>query len=277
MQRITLFLFGGAAEMTEEPHTPQDEILIAAAGPAMSMSLGIVFSMLAMTMIPEEFAMAPDTAPDFSSLSGPATVCMWVAAVNFVVAVFNLLPGFPMDGGRLLRAALWWSTDDYVHATRKAARVGVYLGWGVMGVAFWQLLNGQFGNGLWMMLIGWFITKLAGASATQLIMQQALHTFDVGSLMRTRFERVAPDVTVNDFVNDYLLRSSQKLSPVSGERADAGVVMLDDLNLPSTAQAMGMDRPVSEFMRSLSADDTLELDAVERSHSQYTMTDGVWR
>ena len=231
VERITLFLFGGIAQMTEEPRSPQDEFLIAAAGPAMSIVLGVAFSVVAMALLPLDFMTDGGTEVDFSKLSAPATVCLWLSAVNLALAVFNLLPGFPMDGGRLLRAAIWWRTNDYVLATRRAARMGVYLGWGLIGIAFWQLLSGLFVNGLWMMLIGWFITQLARASATQVILRQTLNNFDVNALMRTRFERVAPDVTVHDFVNNYLLRSSQKLWPVGGDGGDRGVVAMDDIDL----------------------------------------------
>ena len=255
VESITLFLFGGIAQMTEEPRSPQDEFLIAAAGPAMSIVLGVAFSVLAMALLPLDFMTDGGTEVDFSKLSAPATVCLWLSAVNLALAVFNLLPGFPMDGGRLLRAAIWWRTNDYVLATRRAARMGVYLGWGLIGIAFWQLLSGLFVNGLWMMLIGWFITQLARASATQVILRQTLNNFDVNALMRTRFERVAPDVTVHDFVNNYLLRSSQKLWPVGGDGGDRGVVAMDDIDLSAGGD---LNRRVGELMRSLSAEQTLQ-------------------
>lgn len=223
VERITLFLFGGVAEIRNDPETPGDEFLIAAAGPAASLALALLFGFLAAQFSPHLVETGATTdVLDMSQLSAPASVCMWLSAVNFMLAAFNLLPGFPMDGGRLFRAALWWRSGDYVSATQQAARAGTMVGWLIIGFGFLQIFSGNHVNGLWMMFIGWFISQMAKASVTQVVMQRALRGFDVGALMRTHFERVPDNLPMRDFVDNYLLRSSQRIWPVSRNGVDIG-------------------------------------------------------
>ncbi len=262
VERITLFLFGGVAEMQGEPGSPRDEFLIAGAGPLASIVLAIVFGFVAVLLIPPEVIV--NETVDFSALSGMATVFLWLSVVNFVVAVFNLLPGFPMDGGRLFRAALWWHSGDYAHATRKAAGVGGFLGWILIGLGFLQLLSGQLVNGIWTMLIGWFIGRLARASVTQLIVQQTLSGFDVESLMRTHFERVPASTTLQDFIEQYALRSNQQVWPVSTAGTDQGLISLNTLDLERHRENGDLDRDVSEFMQRLPDASSLSPDTTAR-------------
>lgn len=144
---ITLFLFGGVAELEAEPETPATEILMAAAGPAMSLALAVL---------------AYGGAMVADGWAGP--VLAYLGVVNLMLAGFNLVPAFPMDGGRMLRAALWAWRGDLDWATRMASVAGMALGLVVMAVGLWQLVEGNYAGGLWWMLIGLFIRMSAAHS-----------------------------------------------------------------------------------------------------------------
>lgn len=214
--RITLFMFGGVSEMHEEPTTPQKEFWIAIVGPAMSLFLGLLFSTLANMMAPPEFAetLVKDQAAALASLSPLPTLLFWLGPVNFILAIFNLVPGFPLDGGRVLRATLWWTTGNLELATRWAARGGRIFGWFLMILGALEVLSGSF-QGLWLVLIGWFLTSAATSSYTQLMMKRTLQGYRVAQIMRTHFETIEEDVGVAEFIDDYLLKSSQRLWPVT--------------------------------------------------------------
>lgn len=214
--RITLFMFGGVSEMQEEPTTPKTEFWIAIVGPAMSLFLGVVFSALASALAPPDFAtlLAEDQQAALASLPPLPTLLFWLGPVNFLLAIFNLVPGFPLDGGRVLRAGLWWMTGNLEQATRWAATGGRVFGWMLMLLGALEVLSGMF-QGLWLILIGWFITSAASSSYTQLMMRRTLQGCRVSDVMRTHFETVDADITVAEFVDDYLLKSSQRLWPVT--------------------------------------------------------------
>ncbi len=210
---ITLFLFGGVAEMQGEPETPKDEFLIAGAGPLASLILALLFGLLASVSLSREDLLLQE-ALDLSQLSAFTTICVWLASINLMLALFNLLPGFPMDGGRLFRAVLWWRSGNLLQATQLASRVGSACGWLFIGLGALQLLGGNPVNGLWMILIGWFIRRLALSSVASLMLDQALRGFNVRAIMRTRFDTVPADISARRFIEDYLLRSTQQLWPV---------------------------------------------------------------
>ncbi|XOV85534.1 MAG: site-2 protease family protein [bacterium] len=235
---ITLFIFGGVAEMKGEPASPKDEFLIAAAGPLASFVLAFAFGVLFSLSVSEPITLLNEADRlDMSRVSTAATIFMWLSSINFMLAVFNLLPGFPMDGGRLFRAALWWRTGNLVQATRFAAQVGSGFGWVFIGLGAMQMFSGNTVNGLWLILIGWFIRRLALASVASLMLDHALRGFDVRAIMRTRFDKVPAGTAVTDFIEDYLLRSTQQLWPVQDQHQDIGYVIAQSLNLENTTLA----------------------------------------
>jgi len=250
---ITLFLFGGVAEMKGEPESPKDEFLIAGAGPLASFVLSFAFGILAALFIaePQSIFNAQD-ALDLSHLSPTATIFIWLSSINFMLAVFNLLPGFPMDGGRLFRAALWWRTGDLVRATQMAARVGSGFGWVFIGLGAVQVFSGYTINGFWLVLIGWFIRRLALASVATLMLDQALRGFDARAIMRTRFEKVPAGTSLRGFIEDYLLRSAQQLWPVTAGDHDIGYVTLSGFDLQTTSLEQISDT-VDQHMQVLDA------------------------
>jgi Zn-dependent protease len=229
--RITLFLFGGVAEIAEEAPTPAIEFRVAAAGPAMSFVLSVLFYLLFLQFAEDGlFDENLSVENFFASLSPVPTACLWLAIVNFTLGLFNLIPGFPLDGGRLFRAVLWWWSGDQIAATRLAAQSGTIFGWVIAILGGVIFINGDIVGGLWLVLIGWFLVRLAKASIAQLLVSRALTGMRVKDLMRTRFESVDADTTLQRFVDDYLLRSPQILWPVRKQGHDVGVLDLNQVS-----------------------------------------------
>ena len=217
--RITLFLFGGVSEIDEEPASPGREFLMAAAGPAMSFLLAVVFFAL--------FA--------FATAQGAAwyvwAPLQYLALINLLVALFNMLPGFPLDGGRVLRSILWAITGDVLKATRWATRSGQFLGWGmvtyaVLGVS--GVLSGQ-GNVVWFGLIGWFIAWMAGAAYRQQEVKSRLEGLTVDRIMTAAPETVPGDITVETLAHEHFLGGLHSRYPVMFEGAIHGIVSLADI------------------------------------------------
>ncbi len=214
--RITLFLFGGMAEMAAEPKSPRAEFLIAIVGPMASMALALAFGVLGSLLTPPGFAemVIEDPEGAISTLGPLATVCVWLAPVNLALAVFNLVPGFPLDGGRVLRAFLWWLTDDQLRATRMASISGRVFAGALMVFGIVNLIWGRALEGVWFLIIGWFLGHIAESSYKQLLLRSALRGLVVGDLMRTHFESTTRDTPLEQFIDRQLLRSAQALWPV---------------------------------------------------------------
>lgn len=238
--RITLFLFGGMAEIEEDARTPKEEFAIAIVGPITSAVIGVMFSGLAALAMGEQALarLAEDPDAVMATLSPAVTASLWLGSVNMLLAVFNLIPGFPMDGGRVFRAAVWWATGDALRATRLASAAGRLVGWGIIGLGIWNVLAlGNLG-GLWLVFIGWFLTYLARSSYQQMLTERTLRSAHVRDVMRTRFDTVPGSISVADFVDDYLLRSSQQLWPVTeGDRVIGAVSYGDVAALPPQERA----------------------------------------
>ncbi|MFT7651725.1 MAG: Zn-dependent protease [Candidatus Azotimanducaceae bacterium] len=258
VRRITLFLFGGVAEMETEPKTPKDELLIAAAGPLTSLVLAALFFILA-TMSVTDFNLTrlPEGAIDMSAVPVATGVALWLSAINFILALFNLLPGFPMDGGRVFRAFLWWRTQDFTKATLQAAKVGRRIGWIIAMWGVFLILQGNLGNGIWTIMIGCFIHYLASISASQTLVQNTLSGFNVESLMRTRFESVPSDLTITDFIDRFVLRSRQTLWPTILSNGSQGFVSATDIDLTSNRDDTKL---VQEFIQPITELNSLKPD-----------------
>ena len=259
--RITLFLFGGVAEIESEAETPQAEFTIAIAGPLMSLALGVLFSSLASLSMDDatRALLLEDPQAAIASLSPAVTACIWLGSVNVVLAVFNMIPGFPLDGGRVFRALIWRVTGDHLLASRISSTTGRWFGWFIMGLGLWNLLAFRNFGGLWLILIGWFLSHLASASYSQLLTQRSLRALKVGDVMRTRFESVPPQVSVEDFIENYLLRSNQLLWPVMDDDQPLGLVSFSDVATIPVAERSG--RRVSQVMVELSRAAVLDVNA----------------
>lgn len=258
VNRVTLFLFGGLAHMEREPPSPRAEFLIAAVGPLTSFGLGALAlaggAFLAGPTLVAAAGEGPEAAFAAMQGLGPlATILLWVGPVNLVLGVFNLVPGFPLDGGRVLRAILWGVTDDLVKATRWASNAGRAVAWGLMGLGVLNLFGGAFASGLWLMVIGWFLNNAARSSYQQVLVKQALEAVPVARLMRTRLDTVSPDVSIDELVRDHVLTGDQHAFPVEQGGVLQGLVCIHDLR--KVPQAQWAHTPVGAVMTPY---DTLE-------------------
>lgn len=236
--RITLFLFGGMAEMEAEARTPKQEFFIAVVGPLTSLILGALFTGAAMLAMDDRVASALTEDPQaaLSGMSPWITAFLWLGSVNVMLAVFNMVPGFPLDGGRVFRALVWWLTGDPVRATRLASNAGRLVGWLIIAYGFWNVLAlGNLG-GLWLVFIGWFLTHLARVSYSQLMTERSLRSVRVQDVMRTRFDSVPAEASLEDFIENYLLRSSQHLWPVTEDERFVGTIAFSDVTRVPTAE-----------------------------------------
>ena len=236
--RITLFVFGGVSELEREPDTPATEFLIAIVGPAMSALLGVAFTWIGTAGAGLGFTdqVFKDPGEAMAHLGPVATLFLWLGPINLMLAVFNLVPGFPLDGGRVLRAMLWGISGDLQRATLWASNMGRAVAWTLMGVGVLQGLGGALMQGVWLLLIGWFLNNAARNSYTQLLVQQALDELVVGNLMRTHFEVVPPDLPLDAFINDLLLRSAQSAWPVVEDGKAVGLISFDDARASNEAE-----------------------------------------
>jgi Zn-dependent protease/predicted transcriptional regulator len=236
IERITLFVFGGMAHMEDEPRTWQAELGMAVAGPIASLLLGFVFLYLAGVLSGPVEVNPEEPLATLSRLSPLATILFWLGPVNIILGLFNMIPGFPLDGGRVLRAILWGATGDLVRATSWAAAAGQGVAWLLIASGFAMILGVRvpvFGSGpvagLWIALIGWFLNNAALTSSRRLILQEGLGDLTVRRVMHTDFVAVPPDILVQDFVDERLLGSSQRAFPVIDDGQLLGIVCLADV------------------------------------------------
>jgi len=236
IRRITLFMFGGMAQMENEPPTWRSEFAMAIVGPLASLTLGIAFLGLA-AIISGPLDIDPDKPQEaLAALAPLPTLLVWLGPVNIILALFNLVPGFPLDGGRVLRAILWAVTGNLRLATRRASQAGQGFAWLLMASGFAMLLGlrvpllgGGFLNGLWLALIGWFLNNAAVMSYRQLLMRESLADVPVARLMQTRFTRIDPQMRVSVLVDEHLMPSGQRSFPVEQDGHFLGMVCLSDL------------------------------------------------
>jgi len=237
IRRITLFMFGGMAQMENEAPSWRAELMMALAGPFTSFALGILFAALAGAIAGPIEINPQDPAAAFSALGPVPSLLAWLAQVNIILAIFNLVPGFPLDGGRVLRAIMWGITGDFLAATRRASRAGQVIAWMLMAIGFLMVLGLQvpfFGtgpvSGLWLIFIGWFLNNAAVMSYRQLIVRDSLEGVPVSRLMQTRFTRVDPDMPVATLLDEHVMASGQRAFPVEQDGRLIGMVCLRDLN-----------------------------------------------
>jgi Zn-dependent protease/CBS domain-containing protein len=213
VQDITLFLFGGATRARVESRGPGDEFLITVVGPLASALLGGIFAIVDV--------FGRDVLP--RSVAGAFGYLAWV---NLLLAVFNLVPGFPLDGGRLLRSAVWKATGSLPRATQVAAISGQTVGWLLIagGVAF--LLNGNLAGGIWFAFIGWFLIQAARSSYEDLQLRQLLSTVEAHDVMARDLLRIPPDLTLQQAVDDYFMRYDHGAFPVDEQGQTIGLLTL---------------------------------------------------
>ncbi len=251
--RIVLFIFGGMAQMRSEPKGWKAEFYMAIVGPLTSLALGGL-CLLAAGLITGSIEVDPEQLEQaLAQLSPAATLLMWLGNINIILGLFNLVPGFPLDGGRVLRAAIWGITGDLRRATNLASRAGQLFAWLLIATGFAMLLGvsvpvfgGGFVNGLWLALIGWFLNNAALTSYRQLLLREALQDVTVARVMRSPVRCVAPELSVAAFIDDYLLGSVQRAFPVVEGEQLVGLVCLDDAR--RTEKALRASSDVRDIM-----------------------------
>jgi CBS domain-containing protein len=210
---------------------------MAAVGPLTSFAIGICALLAAGASLDPSVPALLSRDPELGlrALGPLQTVLMWLGPINIMLAVFNLVPGFPLDGGRVLRAIAWAISGDIRRATRIASNAGkafgvllMLLGGAmVVGVPV-PFLGVGFASGLWLLLIGWFLFKAAHMSYAQLVIGETLGGMKVAQLMRRHFDSVSPDLTVAELMSEHVLQTDQELFPVVDGNTIAGVVTARD-------------------------------------------------
>ena len=194
VRSITLFLFGGVAEIGAEPPSAIAEFLIAGAGPLTSLILAAVF-----------YSVEP-LAGGIEPLLGLAK---YLAFINLALAVFNLIPGYPLDGGRVFRAVVWAITGNMRRATLIAANAGRLFAFLFIFAGVWQMFGGDFTGGLWIAFLGWFLDSAASAQVQLVMLQDLLRGRTVSQAMSTRCAAVPADLTLRELVDEHILASGQ--------------------------------------------------------------------
>ncbi|HEX6261703.1 MAG TPA: site-2 protease family protein [Actinomycetota bacterium] len=213
VKSITLFLFGGATHAKVEAKGPGAEFLIALVGPLSSLVLAGAFALLGTlgdAFLPREVAGA------FG----------YLAFVNLALAVFNLVPGFPLDGGRVLRAIIWGATGSLSRATRIASIAGQGFGYLLVAAGLFFVFNGALGAGIWFGAIGWFLTQAARMSYEQLQLRRMLEDVDAEDVMASTVSSIPADITLRQAVDDHFMRSDHSAFPVVDGDEAVGLLSL---------------------------------------------------
>jgi Zn-dependent protease/predicted transcriptional regulator len=211
VRSITLFLFGGVSQIEGEPPSAMAEFQIAIAGPLVSLALAALF-----------FFVQPLVA-GYQPLWGLAK---YLAYANFGLALFNLIPGYPLDGGRVFRAIVWAATKNLSRATMIAANTGRLFGFLFIFAGVWSMFNGNFGGGLWIAFIGWFLDNAASAQVKQVSLQGALAGHTVSQAMSSHCVTVPADLTLQQLVDEHILGGGQRCFLVTREADTVGMITL---------------------------------------------------
>ena len=263
--RITLFLFGGLSQIATEPSNAGDEFWIAVVGPLTSFALAAFF-----------WEIEPLVAP----LPMLFAMVKYLAFLNLILAVFNLFPGFPLDGGRALRAAVWKFTGNYRRATIASAVSGRFFGFVLIFIGVWMALTGAFFNGLWTAFIGWYLESAAGSQFQQEIWKSLIGQHKVEEAMRRDFPRIPGSMTVQELVDRFILAGDGHSFIVSDPGGPSGIVTLAVLRavprpqwpVTTVSQVMlpiqklattGPDTPLWSALEKMGRDGAEELPVIE--------------
>lgn len=265
VRSITLFVFGGVAQIGREPDRPMTEFQIAIAGPLASALLAAAFGAVAV--------LAEVRSEHVAALGG------WLASINLLLATFNLLPGFPLDGGRVLRATLWQITGDLAKATRIAARSGQAMGYAFMFFGIWTGFTVNWFGGLWLAFIGWFLLNAAQESVTHVSVRTVLTGLRAEDVMSRDVPTVDARMTLADLVYEHVFRTGRRCFVVEAEGRLAGLVTLHQVkSVPrerwtttSVGEAMtpanavritAPDRPIQEVLQMMEGEDVNQVPVV---------------
>ncbi|HVP04223.1 MAG TPA: site-2 protease family protein [Dehalococcoidia bacterium] len=215
---ITLFIFGGVSSLTEEPASARDEFKVAIAGPATSFLIAVVLGIAFLG-----FFLADQEA------SVPGAICGYLSFINLAVGLFNMLPGYPLDGGRVLRAGLWARSRNMLKATRWAATTGTIISFVLIAVGVLTVLAGGFIGGIWFIVIGWFLRNTSEQAYQSVLLKNTLEGAKVGELVNRRFVTAPPDMSLAQIVNEHILGQGQRCVPIVVADDLLGLLTMTDL------------------------------------------------
>jgi Zn-dependent protease/predicted transcriptional regulator len=213
---ITLFFLGGVSQITTEAKTAGEEFRVAVAGPLSSLVLGglfwsLYFALRNVASAPAQFVTA---------------VSYYIGYINIFLGIFNLIPGFPLDGGRVFRSIIWWRTGSLQKATRLASVIGRMIGYVFILI---QAFTSSLSSGIWLALIGWFLQSSAADSYSQMVIRELLKGHTAGEIMSQDCTAVAPNIPVEHFVNEIMLNSGRRCFPVVADDRAEGLITLSDV------------------------------------------------
>jgi Zn-dependent protease/CBS domain-containing protein len=215
VEGITLFIFGGVSHTRMDAETPGDEFQIAGVGPLTSVLLSVLFGLLYW------LGRSAGASVAVNGVTG------YLASINLILAIFNLLPGFPLDGGRLFRSIIWKITGNLKKATRIASWGGKFFAYLLIAWGLVQLFGGLIFNGLWLIFIGWFLYNAAESSYREVELQTSLEGVRVNQVMTPNPETVSPDLTLRELVDEYFLQRRYQSYPVTQSDRPLGIITLN--------------------------------------------------
>jgi len=239
VRSINLFLFGGVAQIGAEPPSAIADFLIALAGPLVSLVLAGFFCIVQFLVAGSE------------PLLGLAR---YLAYINVALVLFNLIPGYPLDGGRVLRAVVWAISGNMRRATLIAANVGRFFAFMLIFAGIWQMFTGNFGGGIWIAFIGWFLDSAASAQVQQVMFRSLLSGHKVSQAMSTHCPVVSADLTIQELIDEHILNSGQRCYLVRRGEDTVGLVTLHRIK--------GVPR--NEWVRTSAAQVMLPLEELKR-------------
>ena len=270
VRSITLFALGGVAQIEKEAADAKTEFWMGIVGPITSFVIGLLCLGIALALgwRAPEFPHQPLTA-----------ILMWLGVINIGLAIFNMIPGFPLDGGRVLRGVLWWITGNARRATTIAARVGQIIAFLMIIYGVMQFFAGSGVNGLWLAFIGWFLLSASRESYAQMVVSEGLRGLRVGDVMSGDYPTVDANVNLQMFAEDHLMRSGRRFFVVTVNGTPEGVVTLNEVNEISRARwpyttvgdvmrplnrtrTVGPNTPVTEALEVMASQDLNQLPVV---------------
>jgi Zn-dependent protease/CBS domain-containing protein len=235
VRSITLFLFGGVSSIQHDPDSPGVEFVMAIVGPLTSLAIGAVLLLIAAPHV-RVITSSTSATQGLAQLGPLPTILLWLGTINVVLGIFNMIPGFPLDGGRVLRSILWGISGNLRRATRWASWVGQAIAWLMIGAGIAMVFGVHipyFGtgllNGLWLAFIGWFLNSASSQSYQQIVVHDILEGVSVERMMRTDPPTVPPDSSLSSLVHDHVMGTDEVGFPVVEGDQLVGIVTIDDV------------------------------------------------
>ena len=271
VRSITLFALGGVAQIEKDAADAKSEFWMGIIGPISSVMIGI--GCLALS-----FLLGWNLADE---PNGPiAAMFMWLGVINIALAIFNMIPGFPLDGGRVLRAIVWWVTGDANRSTRIASMVGQFVAFGFILIGIWRFFGGAGFGGLWLAFIGWFLLEAARASSEQVEITERLNGVRVRDVMAQQFPVINANSNLQTFVQDHLLPTGHRCFVVEQQGRPVGIVtphevktierarwpyttVADVMRSLESVRTVGPERPVAEALELMGREDVNQIPVMQ--------------